>query len=173
MITQTSPKEELLIAIDETVSQLLELTSALNEEQVNAVPYEGSWTVGQVLEHIIMSTNVMAEAMRSETKPAERDSGERIAELRAVFLNFTLKLQSPDIIIPQEKTYEKEAITSELRRSFDQLKQNAGNADLTGLVEGLPLGPATKLEILHFVLYHTQRHLHQVKRICEALGRNE
>jgi len=37
------------------------------------------------------------------------------------------------------------------------------------LITGLPLGPITKLEIIHFIFYHFQRHLIQMKRITEAL----
>ena len=57
----------------------------------------------------------------------------------------------------------------ELKLAFNKLKENERKTDLTSLVEGLPLGPITKLEILHFSLYHTQRHLHQMKKIVAAL----
>ena len=31
-------------------------------------------------------------------------------------------------------------------------------------------GEITKLELLHFVLYHTQRHIHQLKKILAAIS---
>ena len=65
--------------------------------------------------------------------------------------------------------YEKQASIDELNNSFEQFKESAESANLDELVEGMPLGPTTKLEIIHFVLYHTQRHLHQMKKICQAL----
>ena len=111
----------------------------------------------------------MTKAMQMNAKPAERDPGERITQLKNIFLDFSKKLTQPEFIVPEEKVYEKHSSIDELSQSFNQFKEAAGNANLNGLVEGLPLGPITKLEIIHFVLYHTQRHLHQMKNICAAL----
>ena len=111
----------------------------------------------------------MAKAMLMDAKPAERDPGERIEELKKVFLDFSKKLNSPDFIVPEEGTYERQPTIEKLNESFNQFKLNANSANLNDLVEGLPLGPITKLEIIHFVLFHTQRHLHQMKKIYETL----
>jgi len=169
MITETSNKNELLTAIGEEVSQLQIQFSSLDDNRINSVPYEDSWTAGQLLCHVTKSTSGMAKAMNMDSKPAERDPGERISSLKKVFLDFSNKMKSPDFIVPEEGPYEKQATIEELNRSFRLLKKNANNANLTDIVEGLPLGTITKLEILHFVLYHTQRHLHQLKKICGAL----
>ena len=111
----------------------------------------------------------MAKAMLKESKPAERDPGERIAGLRKAFLDFSSKMKSPDFIIPEEGPYEKQAVINELKASFELLKENTNKANLIELLQGLPLGEITKLELLHFVLYHTQRHLHQMKKITGEL----
>ena len=59
--------------------------------------------------------------------------------------------------------------TGILRKSTKKTIAKEEIANLTDMVDNLPLGAITKLEILHFVLYHTQRHLHQMKKICDAL----
>ena len=170
MITETSNKNELLTAIEEEVSQLRNLVSSLDEDRINSIPYKHSWTAGQLLRHVTKSTNGMTKAMRMESKPAERDAGEKIPGLKKTFLDFSSKMKSPEFIIPEEGPYEKHVAIEELNKSFELLKENANNANLTDIVEGLPLGAITKLEILHFVLYHTKRHLHQMKKICDALN---
>jgi len=169
MITETSDKSELLNAIEEEFSQLRSLLSSLDENKINSVPYKDSWTAAQLLRHVTKSTDGIAKAMLMNSKPAGRDAGERIPQLKKVFLDFSSKLKSPDFIVPEPGPYEKQAAVKGLDQSFDSFKENTGKADLTDLVEGLPLGPITKLEMLHFVVYHTQRHLHQMKKICDAL----
>jgi DinB superfamily len=169
MITETSGKTELLTAIDEAVSELQDLMLNLDENKINTVPYKDSWTAGQLFRHVTKSTNGMARVMLMESKPAERDPGEKIPELRKAFLDFSHKLKSPDFIVPEEGPYEKQAAIEELSNSFERLKENTSKANLTEMTENLPLGAITKLEMLHFVLYHTQRHLHQMKKICDAL----
>lgn len=169
MITETSDKSELLAAIDEAISQLAGFMWALDENQVNTVPYTDSWTAGQLFNHVTKSINGMAGAMLKECKPAERDPGEKIAGLKKAFLDFSTKMKSPDFIVPEKGSYQKQVTIEELNQSVEQFKENANKANLNDMVEGLPLGAITKLELLHFVLYHTQRHLHQMEKIVDAL----
>ena len=169
MITETSDKKELLTAIDEPVSQLLELMSSLDETKINTVPYKDSWTAGQLFRHVTKSTNAMAKAIRMESRPAERDAGEKIPGLKKAFLDFSTKMKSPDFIVPEEGPYEKKAAIEEFNKSFAQLRESTNKASLTDMADNLPLGAITKLEVLHFVCYHTQRHLHQMKKIIAAL----
>jgi len=169
MITETSGKNEILIAIEQAITELAGIMSSLSDTQVNSIPYKDSWTAGQLFNHVTKSINGMAKAMLKESKPAERDPGERIAGLRKAFLDFSSKMKSPDFIIPEEGPYEKQAVINELKASFELLKENTNKANLIELLQGLPLGEITKLELLHFVLYHTQRHLHQMKKITGEL----
>lgn len=169
MITQTSTKEEILTAIGEAVSDMGGLMQSLDETQVNTVPYEGSWTAGQLFSHVTKSINGMAGAMLKESPQAERDPGEKIAGLKATFLNFSNKFQSPDFILPDDGPYQKQATMEALNSAFEKMKEAANKANLNELVTGLPFGDVTKLELLHFVLYHTQRHLHQMHKIADAL----
>jgi len=169
MTTETFDTNEIISATSNAVSQITDLMSAVDEDKVNTIPYEGSWTAPQLLRHVTKSINGMAKAMHMDAKPAERNPGERIEELKKIFLDFSKKLTQPDFIVPEERIYEKQSSIEELNKSFNQFKEIAGSANLNDLVEGLPLGPITKLEIIHFVLYHTQRHLHQMKKICAAL----
>ncbi|MEO6541607.1 MAG: DinB family protein [Ferruginibacter sp.] len=169
MITETSTKNELLTAIEEVISQMAGLMMPLGEQQVNSIPYENSWTAGQLFNHVTLSINGMAKAMSKESEPAERDPGEKIAGLKKAMLDFSVKMKSPDFIVPEDGPFEKQATIEELQRSFTQFSENTGKANLNDMVEGLPFGPVTKLEMLHFVLYHSQRHLHQMKNITNAL----
>jgi len=170
MITTTTDKRELLEAIDRVVSEVKQMSLSLDDNKINTVPYKDSWTAAQVLNHVTKSTRRMSQAMLETAVPADRDPGEKIPFLKEVFLNFSKKLNSPDFIIPEKGPYKKEIVISEFEQSYESLQENAKNAALDGIVKGLPFGTVTKLEILHFVLYHTQRHANQMKRITDALG---
>ena len=169
MTTETSTISELLSATADAIGQLTDLMSAVDEEKVNTVPYEGSWTAPQLLRHVTKSINGMTKAMQTDAKAAERDPAERIGQLKSIFLDSSKKLTQPEFIVPEERIYEKQSAIEGLNKSFNRFKESTDTANLNELVEGLPLGPITKLEIIHFVLYHTQRHLHQMKKICDAL----
>jgi hypothetical protein len=168
-VTVITDKKELLASIHDPIVRMLDLMSPLDNIKVNRVPYKDSWTAGMLFRHVSKSLNAMSKAMHMDGRPAGRDEGEKIPELKKTFLDFSSKMKSPEFIVPENGHYEKQAICEELNNSFDHLKQSTANAELPDLIEGLPLGPITKLEILHFILYHTQRHLNQMKKICEAL----
>jgi hypothetical protein len=169
MATEAFNTNEILSAIDDAVSQITNLLLAVDDDKVNTIPYEGSWTAPQLLRHVTKSINAMTNAMQMDAKTTERNPGERIEQLKTIFLDFSKKLVQPEFITPEERIYEKRASIDELDGSFNQFKESAERANVNDLIEGLPLGPITKLEIIHFVLYHTQRHLHQMKKICDAL----
>ncbi|MEO6221498.1 MAG: hypothetical protein ABIO81_13780 [Ginsengibacter sp.] len=78
-------------------------------------------------------------------------------------------MKSPDTIVPDDGPFEIISVTDALQKSFNALKENSTQAKLDEIVKGLPLGEITKLELLHFVLYHTSRHVHQMRKIKEAL----
>ena len=47
--------QELQSDVNKTFTELAEIISSFNEDQINLIPFEGSWTAGQVGEHIILS----------------------------------------------------------------------------------------------------------------------
>lgn len=169
MITTNSTKHELISALEDSIAQLQELMSSLDANNINTVPYQGSWTAGQLFRHVERSISGMAKAMETPAKPAERDPGEKIAFLKAAFLDFSTKMKSPDFIIPEPGPYNQASAKEALDLAFRDLRYSADKAGMNDIVEGLPFGDVTKLEMLHFVLYHTQRHLNQMQQITAAL----
>ena len=106
--------------------------------------------------------------MEKPSEIAERDPGERILGLKQNFLDITKTMQSPAFIVPEKMHYNKESLIIEFEAALAPLTK-LKDVNLNELITGLPLGPITKLEIVHFIFYHLQRHLIQMKRITEAL----
>lgn len=164
-----SVKEALLAEIRKVFSDMHREFVAISEADINKVPYEKSWTAAQLIRHVTKSVNGISGSLATIAKPATRNPAERINELRSIFLDLDKKMQSPDFIAPEDRPYRKEESVKELEHSIESLVDVCETIDLKEVVEGLPLGPITKLELLHFVLYHTQRHLSQLKKIAAAL----
>ncbi len=152
--------------IRKTCAEFLELISSLTETQINTIPFAKSWTAAQVATHVTKSNFGIAQALQMEGKPAQRSSDMRIKELSDTFLDFSIKMQSPAFIVPEDVQYKKEAVLSLLQKSNEQLSNQINTANPEEMIN-LPaaFGEITKLELVHFVLYHTQRHLRQLKNI--------
>ena len=147
--------------------------SSLDDKDLNIIPYADSWTAGMLYRHIIKVINGMAGAMQVPSKSADRDADQRVPQLKKTFLDFSIKMKAPDMAVPEDRVYQKQDTLDRLTAAVSHFKEAAGNQKMTDLVTGLPMGDITKQEILHFLLYHTQRHLHQMQKIVDALHKKE
>ena len=169
MTTPNINTKELFGSLDETWIEFLELISSTNANAINAVPYKNSWTVAQLATHVTKSNKAIVQGMEMKGKQAERgpDAGE--PNIKKIFLDFDAKYKSPEFIVPEEKIYDKDEVVKILKSSINKLKEIRSTANLAEIISLPIFGEITKLELLYFVLYHTQRHIHQLKKIIKAL----
>jgi hypothetical protein len=165
MTSDIAYTRELFVSLDKASSELLGMIASLSESALNWVPFKDSWTAAQLAAHVTKSNASIAQALNMEAKPADRDPGERVQELKSMFLDFTVKFKSPGFIVPTQDYYEKETLLVKLKKSAELLKETAGKVNLPEMISLPAFGEITKLELLYFVLYHTQRHIHQLKNI--------
>jgi uncharacterized damage-inducible protein DinB len=162
--------QELGHQLEDVTADFLQLLEAVPQEYMNTIPFEGSWTVGQVANHIFKSDSYVLKSLRGPTKDIHREAGEKIEETKKVFLDFTKKLKSPKQIVPENKTYFKEELLTDLKKTRGEINQSIESLDLTVVCADPVLGDMTRLEIIHFVIYHTQRHIHQLRNITKEIS---
>jgi len=172
MTSTNIPTGELFASLDETACELLQLVSSPDEKVFNSVPFEDSWTVAQLAAHITKSNRAIINALSMEGRVAERNADARVPELKGIFFDFTSKFQSPEFILPTQDIYQKERLFGDLKKSIEVLKEKRSQGNLSEKISLPVFGEITKLELLYFVLYHTQRHIHQLKNIFRALEKN-
>ena len=161
--------QRLQAQLHQTTFEFLRLVKSFDKQEINMVPFEKSWSAAQVADHVTKSNISIAKALLLEGTPINREPGERVKELKEVFLDFSTRFKSPSFILPTQDIYEKEIVVSKLESSIEKIKELAGKTDLTEMINHPAFGDITKLEILHFVLYHTKRHAHQLENIFRAL----
>jgi hypothetical protein len=169
MTTEKLNTKELLESLDETSSELFKAVSLFDEENINTVPFKGSWTAAQVTEHVMLSNRAMIQSLEEEGRAASGNIDEGVAKLKEIFLNFDSKLQSPKFILPTQEMYNREQLIAELKDSVEQIKKLSARIDVSEMIDHRVFGEITKFEILHFVVYHTQRHIHQLNNIFQHL----
>jgi hypothetical protein len=166
-------EKQLINEVENTAGELLQVIDGFEQAVFNEVPFEGSWTPGQVTEHIFLSAAGILTAVNGRTTPTERDAGQMVAPLREAFLNFNIKMQSPDFILPSETPKDKAALLHSLKETFAGIAKAAGTEDLnaTCLDFEMPtVGMLTRLEWISFAVVHTQRHIWQLKKIAVRMG---
>ncbi len=162
--------QQLFISLDNIWAAFFCCISSVDGKNINKIPFEESWTVAQLATHVKKSNNAIAQGLQMRGTLCKRNIDERVEELKTTFLDFDIKFQSPDFIVPEKKEYNKEDVINQFSNSIEQLKQLRTKTDLSEIINLPAFGEITKLEILHFVLYHTQRHLYQLKNILSIIS---
>lgn len=79
-------------------------------------------------------------------------------------------MKAPDFLIPENRIYSKKECIERIEKVFDELKFNTKNTNLEEVLDtDGPLGSITKWELINFIDFHSQRHLHQLEGIVKAL----
>jgi DinB superfamily len=163
--------QKLTKQVKETGTAVIDELNLFSEEQLNVVPFEGSWTGGQVAEHLLKSAGVVEVVFGRTTPTTDRPPDEKIPTLR-IFLDFSIKMKSPDFILPSDGFHARQPLIDQLQNDWDRLGEAVDTLDLseTCLDSEMPnVGHMTRLEWISFYVYHSKRHLHQLKNIHSSL----
>lgn len=154
-----------------TRADLISLVNAVSENDTDVIPFEGSWTAGQLLEHLDKA--VSPEILNGKVQSADRPADQKVPEIKKIFLDFNIKFKSPGFIEPTEEVHDKNVLLDSLSGKFDALINAAGTMNLQEecLDFEVPgMGKFSRMEWISFYMIHTQRHLHQLRKIINALG---
>ncbi|WP_417352203.1 DinB family protein [Flavobacterium alkalisoli] len=165
-------KTEIINQLENILTETTQLLDSFSQADINTVPFKDSWTAAQVGCHLLKSETGIDGLFYTPTKKADRKPDENIDELKKIFLDYSLKFKSPDFILPEDKIYDKEELIGSLKEVKTKITEAAKNADLdeiAPLPQGHPFEGYTKLEMVHFLAYHTTRHNLQIQNIKKMI----
>lgn len=165
--------ETILLDTDRTFTTLIQAVSSFDEQQLNETPFAGSWTAGQVAQHLILANTGFIEVMQGPVKDADREPDQQVGQIRADFLNFETKMKSPDFILPLPIDYSKQRQLGTLENIKSSLMNLIETMELDKICLTFELpgyGFLTRFEAIYFVNYHSQRHTYQLNNIYHHLS---
>lgn len=157
--------------IENTFTEMISLLSSLDEKQLNKTPFEDSWTAGQLADHLRKSYDA-GTVLKGKTEVTERAPDEKEQEFKDLFLNFDIKMKSPDFITPTNEHISKDKMINDLKDRTSLIVDVAKNEDLTLTCLDFKFpnsGHLTRYEWISFMNVHTIRHIHQLKNIIKHL----
>jgi hypothetical protein len=163
---------EILKEYDNVCEQLFESVSSFSEQDFNAVPFAKSWTPGQVCEHVFKSLTGTLKTLSGPSKVSARQPDEKVKAIKDLFLNFDIKMQSPQPILPGDALISQKKILSDLQNITTEIRKAASELDLSEvctLFELPTFGEFTRYEWVYFAICHTMRHTHQLENISKAI----
>ena len=164
-------KDELITDIEQTINWL---TKTIDPETYNLVPFEGSWTAGQVVEHIIIVGTGFNHLLNSPAEPTTRQVDAQVERIKTMFLDINQKSVAGASVTPvlgnydmQQHLIKLDAIKSSIIKAVDTLDMS-----MTCMGFDIPtFGNLTRLEAVYFFLFHTKRHVNQLENIVKILNK--
>jgi uncharacterized damage-inducible protein DinB len=159
---------DVITELVKTNKELERILDSLSEEQLNKAPSQGGWTAGQVLDHILRSESGGISTMQGKIGEPKADTRALIPTLKNIFLDFSLKMKSPEFVEPTTKPLSKQDTAGRLHKVNEDLEKIIYSLDpeVTCIDFEFPgIGMMSRVEWQHFLLYHTQRHLRQLKNV--------
>lgn len=166
--------KELIKETNNTLDELIGMLESITPAQFNQVPFEGSWTAGQLAQHLTLADSGFPALATGPVSDTDRVPDQMVAPIAESFLNFEIKFESPDFIRPEMRDYDKDEMIRGLKKIKADIASAIGDSDLTKtcMAFAFPvLGNLTRYEAANFVIIHTTRHIHQLKNIYNALNK--
>ena len=166
-------RQQLLDDLDQTERDFYSILAALTPAQLNTVPFEGSWTAGQVAEHILLSESGIPETVLGTTEETDRPVAQYVPVIESIFLDFAARYQAPEFIIPSAGPHDQRQLLEAFKAERAAIREIAANEDLTLTctdIEFPQIANLTRWEWLQFVLCHSKRHTRQLRNISEKVS---
>jgi len=165
MITET-----IITDSQHNISFLKDSLTDVTEDLYKRHPEEGKWSIQQILEHLSVTEKGVLFMGQGQTTETDRDPSIIIHKVRDFLGDHTNKRPAPAPVIPpgEDKSMaEFLSIIEDTRAAFiEQAKEKGWHEILDAFPHPLT-GAMTRLEWMYFHIYHTERHLHQIKQIIQ------
>jgi hypothetical protein len=162
-------QQELNTSLTNVYHEYISTLGKFTDAQINEIPFEGSWTPGQVTDHIIKATGGIPD---KHTAPAKRPYDEKVGKMESVFLDFETKFKSPEFVVPGSGPFHKQVLIETLRSTLQRHVAKIDGTDLTELClkfELPSIGTMTRYEWFRFIIAHMIRHHGQLKNILNSM----
>lgn len=154
---------------------LIDLIDSSTEEELLFKAAPDSWNILECVEHICLVNGNVARLLELpppasyENKQPELYSEGKLNHL--LVIKRDIKRVAPDFVTPKGvyKTAgeAKEVIYNNTEHMLDTL-EHSDISEQTHTIPHHALGEMTKTDWVHFMLAHTQRHLHQIEKIKDV-----
>jgi hypothetical protein len=172
-MVKTDPVRQLLSAFKAGTETFRATLASFDESEINTVTSHGRWSAGQVARHVHLSDRGMIQILNGKLSACLRDPAQNIQHIKADFLDYTNKNESPEFVRPAEQVYSKAKLIEDFLRTRETLETRLGRGTLHLMCDDFPFpGPdgMSGVELLSFIVYHTERHCHQLEMLKESIS---
>jgi hypothetical protein len=166
-------QEELINEIGTFHQDLNRTLSRFSDETLNTVPFEESWTAGQVTEHIIKSQlYIIAQLSEGPVSTADRLYDQEVNTMQEIFRDKESKAKTDESIAPGPPTHDLKKLLETLQKQKEQqikIIKTRKLEEFISMLEFPGIGHLSRYEWMHMMKEHGQRHRRQIDNIYTKL----
>lgn len=166
-------QEEHIDEINTFYQDINRTLSRFSNKLLNTLPFEGSWTAGQVAEHIIKSqTYILKQLSEGPISTAERLYDKEVNTIQEIFRNMESKAKTDESIAPGPPPHDlktlKKALQTQKKQQIKIIKTNKLE-EFSATLDFPGIGQLSRYEWMHMMIEHGQRHRRQIDNIYRTL----
>jgi len=154
--------EAVIADLQLSTSLLLKFFSSFDSEDFNKSAIDGSWTLGEIAEHLLRLDIAVNRILQGPGRATDRSADEKSAHIKHVLLDLERKLQSPREIQPTDTIKDPFSIIAKIRAERHSMIELSQIKDLSEICTSFShhvFGEMTRLEWIYFSIYHAERHM--------------
>jgi hypothetical protein len=163
--------KQLIADLDISTSILKQSLLVFDETNFNASPEDGGWSAGQIIEHLWLVESLILKNLDGFSNATERPVDKKVELIQTVFSATDKRYDSPEIFVPSRGIKEKSELIRRLETGRRQLANLITTLDLSETLLAFKhpyLGAFTRLEWVHFIILHSNRHVKQLDRLAAS-----
>tara|TARA_R110002050_G_scaffold267147_3_gene408675 strand:+ start:724 stop:1245 length:522 start_codon:yes stop_codon:yes gene_type:complete len=169
MSTTNFNRQDLIDKIETSYRNFKNALSQFSEKELNSIPFEGSWTAGQVTEHLSKSNaGILNQLLNGKAETTNRDADKQVELIQGIFRG-SEKMKTAPVLEPKNPPHSLQELLKILEEQKEQQLETVKNKDLKSLIPELEFPPSpeglTRLEWMHLMIEHTNRHKKQIETI--------
>jgi len=157
--------------LEETQEALVESSQDLTDEQMQYKPDENSWSVAQIIEHIIMVEGSLKSMLENKIKEGTSEMNSEVKftddQIVEMITNRSQKMPTQDQFQPSGKFESSdealETFKDQREEMVDWLKDS--DVDMRSFVNEFPFGTIDGYQSVLFMAGHTSRHTAQIEEV--------
>jgi DinB superfamily len=169
---------ELLAKFQNTTRELVKSFQHLNSNQINWKPSADEWSVGQCIDHLIVTNSCYFPVLEKVLKVEKKTFWEKLPFLPNFFGNMLLgflendkkKIKAPKVFEPTTSTVDKDVVNkfNESQNKLAELLKKTSHLELDKTIITSPVSPVVTYSLLqacNILTTHDRRHFEQALRV--------
>lgn len=167
-----TPNEQIISDIHTNTDALLQVLLEFPSDQFTRKPSDNAWSAAELAEHLLLIERSVTKALAGKALPTERPYDQKLELLKPAMADRERKFVVPELAKPIAVSHNRQEMIAEIKQQRQEQTALIPSLEMSETCMDFKhpmMGALTRYEWVYFNIYHTERHLHQLREIREVV----